>query len=85
MRRIMSSIRFTGREPLLLTIYSQRAPGELTLQHLHGSRQISAPVGGCWGREADAAWHVLLKSVAVLCQIIANARVSLAYHVLETS
>jgi hypothetical protein len=74
MRRIMSSIRFTGREPLLLDTYSQRAPEELSLQHLHGSRQIGAPVGGCWGREADTAWHVLLKSVAGSCKKFASAK-----------
>jgi hypothetical protein len=85
MRRIISSIRSTGREPLLLNTNNQRAPRESCLQDLHGSRQIGAPVGGCWGREADAAWHVLLKSVAGSCKKLASAGVSLAYHILETS
>jgi hypothetical protein len=85
MRRIISSIRSTGREPLLLNTYSQRAPGEFHFQDLHSSRQIGAPVGRRWGCEADAAWHVLLKSVAGLCKKVASAGTSLAYHVLETS
>jgi hypothetical protein len=85
MRRIMSSIRSTGREPLLLSTNSQRASREFSLQDLHGSRQIGAPVGGRWGCEADAAWHVLLKSVAGLCKKIASAGTSLTYHVLESS
>jgi hypothetical protein len=81
----MSSIRSTGREPLLLSLQSANAGVFFFPNDLHGNRQVGTPVGGRWGCEGDAAWHVLLKSVAEYYQKNANAETALSYHVLGTS